>query len=138
MTVEIQRFFFLLIERSAAGSCDNLRQLTVSAQCVGQFHLSRSGTIGYEQVWTCHKYHRTLSPCGCDIQAVQAVEKLETTRCFFWPRCRHRVDHDRGLLALKLVYRPDFSAGVLQPVRETTHLRVVRCDNENLVASRLL
>lgn len=68
---------------------------------------------------------------GSNVQSVEAVEKLHSSRRILWRRRRHRIDHHGRLLPLELVDGADPRPG--QPNRERRYLSVVGSDDQDVL-----
>jgi hypothetical protein len=116
--------------QSPSDPSDYRRHLQVSAEGIRELHLPRSPALSLEHRGRADKDAKALrSRCG-DVESVGAVKELHPAWRVSMARGRHRIDHDRRLLPLKLVDRPNARAG--QPLLQLEDLRVVRGDNQNI------
>src|ERR1700747_3530101 len=85
------------------GSC----HLQITTKRINQLHLARCSTFRPEQARTRNYNAEALRARRGHIQTIGAIQKLHSPRSVGVGRGRHRIDHYRRLLALKLVNCPD-------------------------------
>lgn len=112
-------------------------QLHVSTQRISELHQARATTIGSQQLRTRQQDHHSLGSGRSNVQSVEAVEKLHSTRSILFGRCGQRVNDDRGLLPLEFVDCADSYAHG-QALREIGHLYIVWRNDQNVLDTALV
>jgi hypothetical protein len=103
----------------------------ITAQRVGQLHLTRSFAFRFKQLWIGDKNANAFCARCCDIETVQAVMKLHSARGIFGRRCGHRINHHRSFLTLKLIDGSNAAIGNF--FCQLKDLRIVRRNNQNVI-----
>jgi hypothetical protein len=109
------------------------RELKVSTKCVCHSHLVRCITLRFKQRRRANQNRQALSARRRDIESIQRVKKTHAPRRIHACRGRHGINHDRRLLSLELMDRPD--PGSWYSILEIEHLRIVRRDDQNILQS---
>src|SRR5947209_19440743 len=79
--------------------------LDEAAESVGQTHLIGGMRFDVEERWAAHQNCHSLCAGDGHVQAVQAVQEVDSAWRFGGARGRHRVDDHGCFLALELVDR---------------------------------
>jgi hypothetical protein len=56
-------------------------QLQISTESVRKLHLARCATFGFKNLWRTYEDCNALCPGSGDVQSVEAVQELHTSRC---------------------------------------------------------